>query len=44
MGGLENSQLAMNLQRGDDLLAVPAPSDDDLDDADTAPLLNDLKS
>ena len=38
MGGLEDSQLAMNLQRGDDLLAVPGPSDD-LDDADTAPLL-----
>ena len=38
-GGLEDSQLAMNLlQRGDDLLAVPAPSDDDLDDADTAAL------
>ena len=38
MGGLEDSQLAMNLQRGDDLLEVPAPSDDDLDDADTVPL------
>ena len=40
MGGLEDFQLAMNLlQRGDDLLEVPAPSEDDLDDADTAPLL-----
>ena len=39
MGGHEDSQLAMNLlQRGDDLLAVPAPSEDDLDDADTVPL------
>ena len=39
MGGLDDSQLAMNLlQRGDDLLAVPAPSEDDLDDADTVPL------
>lgn len=38
-GGLDDSQLAMNLlQRGDDLLEVPAPSEDDLDDADTAPL------
>ena len=38
-GGLDDSQLAMNLlQRGDDLLAVPGPSDDDLDDVDTAAL------